>query len=1601
MKTKLTDHKVQLTDNARKVLALRYLKKNDANEVIEEPEDLMLRVASNIASVEKDPDKWTEIFYSMMANMEFLPNSPTLMNAGRELQQLAACFVLPVGDSMEEIFESIKNTALIHKCIYENQLIQTSKGVIPIKEIKVGDFIQTRFGYQKVKNVYDSGEKDCYELQTEYGQKEICGEDHPVLIWLARGRNPNNMSKFRKIKKIKDNWRVGIDLTRQEKPIFIDKFVFPEYINKRRNCYNPINVPKEINRDLMYLIGLWFGDGCKDILRVRFTNSDKKLLDDFTSITKKIFGLKIPVYSPHGNTFEICYDSKMFSSYLDHLGFYSNKEDIPEWLIDAPKELRYGFLEGVLNTDGSVKADGNVVAITNKTYHVISRVKYMMDGLGIYTYIQKEKFGSHLYVYHGSIKNYRNILNENTTKKQKLTALNPLTKYSKKHIEGSTIFVKCQTKHIGIKKTFDLEIDHKAHEYLVDSIVNKNSGGGTGFSFSRLRPANDNVKSTKGISSGPLSFMRVFDVATETVKQGGTRRGANMGLMRVDHPDILDFISIKEKDGVLSNFNISVGITDKFMKALKENKEYDLVNPRTGKVISTLKASDVWDKIVLCAWKNGEPGIVFIDVINKDNPTPHIGEIESTNPCIVGETLVAVADGRTAISIKQLADEDKDVPVYCRGDKGQVTIRMMRHPRITGYNQKILKVNIEGGHYVRVTENHKFILSDGREVQAKDLKSGDSLSIMNRLIAPFGTVLKHSNSTSQDYYWINSTDKKTWMLDHRMIYNFYHPKKLGFKEVVHHRNFKGLDNIIENLECLSKQTHDELHAKDRMGDKNPMCRAQTEWSEEKWKQYHDNMSKAVSGELNGNFSGISNEKLFDEAVKYTKIIGRKISVHEWEKYATEQGYPYEFSSYRIAVFGTVADFLDKAAIEAEVYGIGLKHARLTSFKKFLILKEKSDLDLIFNDGHIEVQKICEGCGREFIVSYGRREQGYCTLECANKNREITKEDLIKRKESKDNIREQKKLQHINAFNDLKLKMGRVPMKKEFAFYCKENNIPFRLPVKREIADGILIGSFSNWENLKETALLHNHRVVSVIEDGLETVYNGTVDQYHNFYIGHFEEDFDGHKKYVYVNNRQCGEQPLLPYESCNLGSINVLKMLNDKKEIDWDKFEKTIRHAVRFLDNVIDLNNYPLQKIADMTKSNRKIGLGLMGFADALIAIKIPYNSEESVLCAENIMRFIQYIGRDESEKLSKDRGVFPNYKGSIYDGKKELRNATITTIAPTGSLSMIASCSSGIEPLFSLVYEKNVLDGRKFLEVHPEFLRVAKEEGFYSDELMQTVKKNGSIQGIKEIPDWVQKVFVTTHDIDPEAHINIQSAFQKYTDNAVSKTINFNHDATIKDVENAYLLAYKTGCKGITVYRDGSRENQVMTVGESHFQGSNIVSRDIKLPNIFENGKMYIMKKEGKKFYIHFSYLLEDTKKEFPVVLWIYTNAKYNADELKVCTVGAKKLYKLALDSGINKKHADDTLQKTKDDLPHNKLSRMISLCLRHNVPREDILVALSDIDGDNISSLVTAIRKFLSKTLKDGTNLKGMKCPECGANIVLQEGCKKCEASCGWSAC
>jgi len=656
---------------------------------------------------------------------------------------------------------------------------------------------------------------------------------------------------------------------------------------------------------------------------------------------------------------------------------------------------------------------------------------------------------------------------------------------------------------------FVLSVDdsiESIYEAIKHAAIIHKSGGGTGFSFSRIRPKGSPVGTTSGVASGPVSFMKVFDASTEAIKQGGRRRGANMGILNVNHPDILEFITCKEKEGELRNFNISVAVSDAFMEAAQRQGEYELIDPHTGKVSGRLNAAEVLDKIAEMAWKNGEPGIIFLDRINQFNPTPKIALIESTNPC--------------------------------------------------------------------------------------------------------------------------------------------------------------------------------------------------------------------------------------------------------------------------------------------------------------------------------------------------------------------------------------------------------------------------------------------------------------------------------------------------------GEQPLLPYESCNLGSINLSCMVENGK-LNWEKLRGVVHIAVRFLDNVIDMNRYPLPQIEKNTKANRKIGLGVMGFADTLIKLRIPYNSKKALNLAEKLMSFIQEESKKASQKIAKERGVFPNFKKSVWNERgMALRNATTTTIAPTGSISMIADCSSGIEPLFSLVYYKEVLGGERLLYINGEFEKIARKEGFYSRELMDKIAAtNGSCQDISEVPEEIRKIFVTAFDISYQDHIKMQAVFQRYTDNAVSKTINLPNSATKNDIRDAFILAYKLGCKGITVYRDKSREEQVITVGEKEREKAVLTPRP--------RAKVtYGMTREIRTGCGDLYVTINEDEQGEPFEVFAQLGKSGGCAASQTEAIG--RLASLALRSGIPWFLIVKQLKGISCDRPWGLGKGRILSCA--DAVAKAIELYQEEKAGKKPLSEVK-IKKVERKLEVKSANFQSERgigaCPECGSSAIEHEGgCFVCK-SCGYSEC
>jgi len=1037
------------------------------------------------------------------------------------------------------------------------------------------------------------------------------------------------------------------------------------------------------------------------------------------------------------------------------------------------------------------------------------------------------------------------------------------------------------------------------------------SGGGTGFTFSHLRPKGDRVATTQGLASGPISFLKVFNAATEAVKQGGTRRGANMGILRVDHPDILEFITCKEKEEAITNFNISVGLTEDFMKALDQDREYDLIDPRTGKPRGKLRAREVFDLILQMAWKNGEPGIVFLDRLNADNPTPKLGVIESTNPCVAGDTLIYTGSGlATAESLyaSACANADRNSAI----NSLRITADPRRSPEArvlpssnifrTG-KRMVYRLVTEEGYSIRLTGNHRVMTEQGwREV--KHLVPGDQIHILARK-GGFGT--SGDLDTGRILGWL--VGDGTIKAD-RAVLSFFgeEKRKLApqFAEAVGRK--------VDGLQKLDRDY--------------PVGVVQIKGRDE---------------------ARVSSKRLLEIAKEYGlleekhRISGRILAASE------------EFQKGFLQALFTA----DGSVQGSRVKGVSVRLAQ----SSLQVLERVQQMLLNFGIASRIYLRRRRAMVKELPDGKGGR-RGY---PCRPQHELVI---------SKENLSQFS--QEIRFINDKK-------NKKLDTYLTAGPRGPYR---ERFTA------TFSKLEL-----------------EGEEEVYDLTEPLTHSFVANG-----------IVVHN--CGEQPLLPYESCNLGSLNLSAMVKGGK-IDCERLRRGVHCAVHFLDNVIDANRYPLPQIEEMTKGNRKIGLGVMGFADMLIKLGMPYDTKEAIALGQKVMAFIRKEAEKASEDLAKERGVFPNFKGSIYDRPRgpRLRNATLTTIAPTGTISMIAGISSGIEPLFAVAFQKHVLDSDTLTEVNPLFEEMARREGFYSPELMARISQTGSVHGLKDVPLAIQRLFVTAHDISPEWHIRMQAAFQNYTDNAVSKTVNFPESATVEDVEKVYRLAYELGCKGVTIYRDKSRQVQVITRGAEKEAPSPAKIAPRKRPQELQ-GKTIEMTTGCGKLYVTIN---ADEKGPFEVFASLGKAGGCSAAQ----TEATARLASQALRAGIDPNIIVKQLKGIRCHIPYGLGDQEILSCadaigkaLEYYLHAAQLALpytynaqgpavagkkesAGSAGSGAATSGLATPGEplKVDRKKAKSGTkhtknNFKGA-CPECGSSALqFEEGCFTCR-SCGYSDC
>ena len=1191
--------------------------------------------------------------------------------------------------------------------------------------------------------------------------------------------------------------------------------------------------------------------------------------------------------------------------------------------------------------------------------------------------------------------------------------------------------------------------------------------GGVGYDLSKLRPRGAEVNNAANTSTGAASFMDVNSDVTNEVSQNG-RRGALMLSMNINHPDVEEFIEKKQDLTKVTGANVSVQITDEFMQAVTENAQYTLrwpvdccinweltnkanegVDYEYGKLypmiytdnavtsitkrgyMKIVKAKDIWDKIIHCAWNTAEPGIIFKGRMDKFSPDGVYDKYKgvSTNPCVTGDTKVAVADGRGYVAFAELAKEGKDVDVYCIDDNGNIVISKMVHPRITGYNEKIIEVSIENGFSLKCTPNHKLLTNNRGYVEAKDLKIGDSLFIMSKEQMTWDERYHSKVGKHNPYYFLSHTGCSSPKTEHRLIYEHYNPNDKNF-EVVHHKDYNGLNNNPDNLEGMGAKEHIMLHRERMLGSRNPMVEISK--NKERLDEYSRKMSIATSGTKNGNCK-TNIEEYFKEAVLYAKSLGRNFYLKEWLKKCKKIGYPVIWDKFLQRNFGDFSTFSKNVAKKAGVRYIA-KNGKI--LETCLIAEEMGyDYFLSKDEKIVYVRKKCEHCGKSFVKEWKNRETCFCSIKCAtrytakhNDSYKKAMKDINARKSLIYNERNKKLIEYFihNGGNDLK------EIIKDFR---KTTGIIYDIRAKL---------AFKDINSLVEASKNFNHKVIGIKEIGYDNVYNGTVEKYHNYFTGDFEETNKwGRPKVVSLNQKNCGEIFMSGCESCRLLAINMLSFVSEpfteNASIDVHKVYDITYEAMRLADDLVDLENEAVQRIIDVTSSDeyaqkvwkgilekgrdgRRVGLEFTAMSDMIAALGKKFCTDEANNIIKNVCRLMMSASMDCQIDMAIERGHFPDWNGEIekdnewysfikeefperYELMKKFgrRNISFTTAGPTGSLSILTRTSSGIEPVFMPYYvrrrkcmsendrvdytDKMGVNFSEFVVVHPQ-LKTWASLNFKDFEVNEDLKQNQWEEIYKKSP-WYG---ACAQDIDWKKRVELQGIVQKYLiTHSISSTVNLPNDVTEQEVSDIYMEAWKHGLKGITVYRDGSREG-IMLQKEKKKEDDKFKSyisapkRPKMLPADF-----YVTRVKGETFFV-----MVGLYEEKPYEIFVYKthdNEKTNYAQHRGSITKIKR--------GVYRYTSDLlTIGNINGELTLEEYATAVysSMLLRHAAPLDCIIKTAQKVD-DNIASFTAAMTRILKKYLKDEI-IDGEVCPDCGGKLIRENGCIRC-IDCGWSKC
>ncbi len=1181
--------------------------------------------------------------------------------------------------------------------------------------------------------------------------------------------------------------------------------------------------------------------------------------------------------------------------------------------------------------------------------------------------------------------------------------------------------------------------------------------GGVGHDLSHLRPTGTPVMNSALTSTGILPFMERYSNSTREVAQDG-RRGALMLTLAVQHPDSPYFVDAKMDNTKVTGANISLRLDDEFMKAASAGKPYTLRFPVGAKkptLTREIDAADLWKKIVHNAWKSAEPGLLFWDTVLRESVPDSYADLGfqtvSTNPCLTGDTLVAVADGRGHLPIGQLAAEGRDVPVYCLNAQGRLEIRLMRNPRLTGTRQKVYKLTLDDGSTIRATANHKFRLKNGEYRELKDLNPGDSLMIMTRFQAP---VVNEEGKKQTDYWWLNEGAVRANKAEHRLIAAYDQKRQVMQGEVVHHIDYNGLNNHPSNLEIMSVEAHNALHQADKMGLQNPIFKIKSD--PERFRQYSLRMSAATSGLKNGRAYPLSNEVILEKALALSVKLGRRFSKKEWQAFARENGLPMTFSKFRKASFGSVRELSLLAAGQLGFIHLN-EDPRLV---RTLAQAQAQGYEAAIHGNTVNVKKACTHCGNPFWTDFHRREISFCSFSCFNAHLNSDQTIKEKRNATVNQTYQQKaevtKRRQLEQFTRLKFEMKRIPKMKEWESRCKNEHVPFRIGTKY---------GFESFEALKQESEFFNHRVQSVEFDGYADVYNGTVDQHHNFFAGGWQSQTrDGKEKFIYLNQLNCGEIPLCPYDSCRLLAINLLSYVEHpytpQAAFNFDLFRQHGQLAQRVMDNIIDLELEKIEhilakidndpepeavkaterdlwhKIREKCRKGRRTGIGITAEGDMLAALGIRYGSDESLDFCENLHRTLALSVYRGSVNLARERGAFP-----IYDAKREAdnpfirrlreadpnlyadmeqygrRNIALLTIAPTGTTSLMTQTSSGLEPVFRISYkrrrkvnpnDKNVRvtftdevgdSWEDYHVFHIPFKHWLQANGYDPAEVDKMPE--AELNAIIEKSPWYR---ATAEDVDWLNKVRLQGRVQKWVDHSISVTVNVPEDATEELIEKIYFTGWEAGCKGMTVYREGSRSGVLVSDKKKDDKKETFTETvapkrpkvlDAVVYNFMNNDERWVAVVglyQGRPYEIFtgravdsFSILTQVSEGK---VLKVKENGK-NRYDFQYQDKGGYKVTIEGLSRTFNKEYWN--------------YARLISGILRHGMPLPYVVEVVDNLHLETASlnnwknGVVRALRKFIP----DGTEPSHNTCPSCKMDtLVYQEGCLHCK-NCGHSEC